>query len=894
MNRFASYDIKKRPFVSALFTYPDSYIDGGLRLYNLRQSLHLYLKKQGFETVIFYDVNGGHQSFEQKMLERFLMSKEEEEAAAGQPSEVVTPVITGSKRGNRLLARTRGKAPGASAIPDAPVDVRRPASNLYADAHGLWHVKGRSERTLNLDYIIYNLTNRRHTAIIIEASESEAEFDPTQTNHLVSELRTLAQNARLNAADINDNHLIVMINTGGCRKEVLRLFSQDHNHPSPFLHGWFANLFTRREEGNQLLNMANSFVTPDPTTADVRNTVLKSRMDSDLALEIDWADLDDLCEQLSIVNEKGIDASIDTFMAQMAEMQRVNHKSFSRIYSTVKKRGSNLSSLNELIGLDGVKQQIESLKDYIEMCLERGDDITEINKHLVFYGNPGTGKTTVARIIAGIYKDMGLVSKGHLVEVSREHLVAGYVGQTAIKTSNVIDSALDGILFVDEAYRLADGGENDFGKEAINTLLARMENDRKRLVVIFAGYEKDMNRLFEMNEGLTSRVNSYINFDDYDAGQLKQIFLLSARKKYTITPEVDAVLDEVMEYALGYKGRSNDANYHFGNGRFVRNLFEKVELAVARRRRTSDATVLIPEDFEGLNLQEVSGFRRGVVAAAQQEESGLVQLDSLIGLAAAKTEVRRLVNRVAVNLRRKEQNLPVRPINSSHLVFSGNPGTGKTTVARIMGKIYRELGLLRSGHVIEVKREDLVVGYVGQTAPKTAAVIDSALDGVLFIDEAYTLAKRGDSGNDFGQEAIDTLLARMENDRDRLVVIIAGYPAEMQRFIASNPGLKSRFTTYVNFEDYSADELLQIVNANLGGMIAPDSEVTARALAEGIARARSGMKRDDGNGRWARNLSDALISVQSDRTADDLDADLSVFTAGDVAEALIAVSQTIK
>ena len=191
-----------------------------------------------------------------------------------------------------------------------------------------------------------------------------------------------------------------------------------------------------------------------------------------------------------------------------------------------------------------MKQQIESLKDYIEMCLERGDDITEMNKHLVFYGNPGTGKTTVARIIAGIYKDMGLVSKGHLVEVSREHLVAGYVGQTAIKTSNVIDSALDGILFVDEAYRLADGGENDFGKEAINTLLARMENDRKRLVVIFAGYEKDMNRLFEMNDGLTSRVNSYINFDDYDAGQLKQIFLLSARKKYTITPEVDAVLDE--------------------------------------------------------------------------------------------------------------------------------------------------------------------------------------------------------------------------------------------------------------------------------------------------------------------------------------------------------------
>ena len=231
------------------------------------------------------------------------------------------------------------------------------------------------------------------------------------------------------------------------------------------------------------------------------------------------------------------------------------------------------NELNCLIGLSSVKTEVERLTNFIKIKKLRekqGLPVSEISYHCVFTGNPGTGKTTVARILANIYSELGVIKKGHLVETDRSGLVAEYVGQTAVKTNKIIDSALDGVLFIDEAYSLVNGGNNDYGSEAISTLLKRMEDDRKRLVVILAGYGNEMLTFINSNPGLQSRFNRYIDFPDYNADELFEIFKCNLKKhKYTLSVEAEAFISAYLSNAVANKDKN------FGNARFVRNLFEK-------------------------------------------------------------------------------------------------------------------------------------------------------------------------------------------------------------------------------------------------------------------------------------------------------------------------------
>jgi SpoVK/Ycf46/Vps4 family AAA+-type ATPase len=258
------------------------------------------------------------------------------------------------------------------------------------------------------------------------------------------------------------------------------------------------------------------------------------------------------------------------------------------------------------------------------------------------------------------------------------------------------------------------------------------------------------------------------------------------------------------------------------------------------------------------------------------------ELDELIGLDPVKREIRRVADMITVERLRRERDLPVAP-QSRHLVFTGNPGTGKTTVARLVAQIYRALGVVKRGHLVETDRAALVAGYIGQTATRVTEVVDAATDGVLLIDEAYALI-RGDN-RDFGHEAVDTLVKLMEDRRERVVVIVAGYPVEMEEFINSNPGLRSRFPRVIHFPDYSTDELVAIFEMLAGKHhyeLTEDGSEQLRAHLEAIGRGTG-----FGNGRLARNLFEEACAEQASRVVRIEDVsreDLVQLTAEDIPE----------
>ena len=494
----------------------------------------------------------------------------------------------------------------------------------------------------------------------------------------------------------------------------------------------------------------------------------------------------------------------------------------------------------------------------VERLLDHSDEKppAQVNLSYALAGKPGTGKTIIARLVAEAFKEAGILRSGHFIEATVQDLVGEYVGQSALKANNLLSRARGGVLFIDEVQ----GFENDnqFHREAIRTILKYAEDYRGDISVIVATYPGEMDAFLSIDQGLSRRFSQRIDLEDYDAATCVDIFnYMAAERNVEVDPDLQEKLEGLFDAWINDRTKKEE----FSNAGSVRNLVEAMDRA-RFNRRSGDAPLSledVPEEYQTYSKAAV----RRTGDPDERLKQALEELKALTGLDKVKEAIEGIVHDIEGQRRRRQE----ANIVPGHYSFEGNPGTGKTTVARLLGDIFRELGVLNSGHMVEVTRSQLVAQYMGQTALKVKEQTDKAMDGVLFIDEAHNLIQ-GEQ-DQFGKEAIGELTAILENERERLCVIAAGYSEPMARLFEVDPGWKSRFTSRIQFEDYKPSEMSQILLQMCKQdhfTLPPELEENLQSI---LSELRNAEGRDFANGRSVRNFFGTMVRNLNIRLAAD-------------------------
>lgn len=497
---------------------------------------------------------------------------------------------------------------------------------------------------------------------------------------------------------------------------------------------------------------------------------------------------------------------------------------------------SVLDRMNDLVGLSGVKEELRNI--YTMKVAGLAESSTRY--HMLFSGNPGTGKTTVARMCADLLYRMDVIRTNKLVVTKPCDLVSEWVGGTGSKAMDVIRRAYNGVLFIDEAYGIA---TMDRGDELLNVLIQEMEDNGDKLVVILSGYTEEMRSLLKANPGLAGRIGREIHFDDYTLPELVEIFLrMSKEAGFSLDPSARDELEDCIGALM--------TREFFSNARDVRNMLQDLKevwsedyFRAVTEKENLPEKIFLPRHFEK-------------IMPPKKE----VSIRDLVGLEVMKQKLEDFRRQATYQKFLREKGFADLTDFSMHMIFTGNPGTGKTTVAKLIADDLYSIGILKTNRLVVAARKDLISAY-GETAKKTADLIRKASGGVLFIDEAYALADGRTGGP--GREAIEVFLTAMEERKSDTVFIFAGYVDQMQEFLAMNPGIQSRIGYTFHFEDYSPAELTCMYAEKM-------RKSGFRVSSGALAKVREIMEyfRDVkyfGNGRFVNHVIQQTISRRANR-----------------------------
>ena len=802
MNRFESLQINERPVSLALFHYEDHFYDTALRQYDFKEALHLYLKRSGYDTIIFFSINKGIHSFEEGMLASFLNVQGEQPKV--QPKQSIMPRV--------------GRGTGRFDLQShSSCDNQKKDALIYQDKDGFWGDKRDLTREAQMKQIVFNLQNRQRCVVIIEPSYGSKEFVGEQIAYLNDVIGCLG-NEKVKR---NNNHFILLANTTISTGYNLpanidpSIHGKDHIESNfwnnPYLLGQFLNS-SKEENGNNLhyslkdvdKSFGSVWVLPCPTVDDCKNAFQYWRIVNGKTWPIRWCQIDDLMSQISHVrgrNNEEQPKTLNEWGLVFNNMKSISYSAFGKKYGIKDRNGENARrKLTDMQGIDSIRNQFDALCE--RLAIERNNPESKFRPHMAFLGSPGTGKTTVARLFAEILKDKGLLSVGHLVQVSPADFIGEYIGQTRPKAAKVCESAIGGILFIDEAYGLhkeddAGSNGNTFGDEAIEVIIQYMENYKNDLVVIFAGYADETKYMIKHgNAGMSSRIDDdlgYYSFMPYSPEVLFNIVQFHLSKEgWQTTSDFQTSLRNIIliEHSLGQTENSN-ARYA---EQMAGELLSRNKNGKEKMKSTLDK-IHIPEK------------RRRLIDPSLLDESKIFyEIDKLVGQDHLKSSLRSLYKKCVVQMT-KAGKIPgyIPQLPQLGFVIMGPSGTGKTTFAHAIANILYYLGLMpgdTNSFFTPITGVDIL-----QKRYTAEVLLQENLGKTLFIDEAYGLLASPNFVND--------LVGEMQKPKfkNKLCVILAGYEDDIKRLMSQNQGLPNRFPEdgrYIlsNYTDEDLSEML--------------------------------------------------------------------------------------